>query len=308
VRWYRLTKEDRHAVGGPSGTDAMGALALSLDCWHEGTSIYVAVTQITSFVDESGTGGDDRILLGGLAARSHRWFGFAADWRRLLKVANIPFSHLVDMENGKKQFEGWNHEKAGRFFLSTQPVILKHCDFGQTVAIDLDLHKTQYCALLADKVHKDSAYGLCARAMIEGMTVIAQNRFGPKIRLNFIFEDNEHYGDARRIFDDLKAHVPALAVNLGTITPGQKIEFGGLQAADLIASLGRRFEARTTFKTADMTATERRKFEDRCPIWHVPLSEDHLPGYCKQSEEIAAEKRGTRRKRGFEKWKMKRGY
>jgi len=236
-------------------------------------------------------------MLGGLAARAHRWFNFALHWKKLLTKAGIPFSHLVDMENGKSPFEAWDKPKTGRFVSRAQKPILKHCDFGQTVAIDLDLHRAQYRAQLADKVHKDSAYGLCARAMIEGMVIIAQQHFGPKIRLNFIFEDNEHYGDAKRIFDDLKAHVPALAVNLGTITPGQKTEFAGLQAADLIASIGRRFEASTTFKTADMTPAERKKFEERCPIWHVPLSEDHLPGYCKQSTEIAAEKRWAASKR-----------
>ncbi len=297
MRWSPLTKEDGYAFGSPPGTDALGDLVLSLSCWHEGISLFVAVKRLTAHVDESGTGGDDRILLGGLVARDHKWFDFALHWRRILKRADIPYSHLVDMENGKPPFAGWDRPRTGHFVSKASRPILKHCDFGLTVAIDLEAHKTQYRAQLSDKVHKDSAYGLCARAMIEGMTVIAQQRFGPRVLLNFIFEDNEHYGDARRIFNDFKDHVPALAINLGTITPGRREEFGGLQAADLIASIGRRTESRTTFMTADLTPAERREFERECPLWHVPIGENHFPGYCKQSAEIASEKRWEAKKR-----------
>lgn len=281
----------------PSETDALGALVLSLDCWHQGESIYVAVMQLTSFVDESGTGGDARIMLGGLAARSHRWINFAAAWRKILRGADIEFSHLVDMENGKAPFSGWNRPRTGEFVDAARKPIMTHCDFGQTVAIDLALHQTDYRARLSDKVHKDSAYGLCARAMIEGITLVAIQRFGRGIRVNFVFEDNEHYGDARRIFNDCKAHLDPIAGCLGTITPGEKAEFGGLQAADLVVSIGRRFESLAVIRTEDLSPAKRRQFERACPIWHVPLSEEHLPGYCKQAEEIATEKRWAAVKR-----------
>jgi hypothetical protein len=306
VRWYRLTKEERLAVDAPSGTDALGALALSLNCWHEGESIYVAVMQLTSYVDESGTGSHRRIMLGGLAARSSRWFDFAAHWRKILRRANIAFSHLVDMENGKPPFEGWDKPRTGRFVDKARRAILKHCDFGQTVAIDLTVHQTDYRAQLSDRVHKDSAYGLCARAMIEGIALVAIERFGRGIRVNFVFENNEHYGDALRIFNDCKAHLDNISACLGTITPGEKVEFGGLQAADLIASIGRRYEEQTVFRTVDLTAASRREFEEGCPIYHVPLGEDHLPGYCKQAEEIATEKRVAKRDRGFKAWQARK--
>lgn len=259
--------------------------------------------QLTSFVDESGTGGDPRIMLGGLVARSSRWFAFAADWRRILSSASAPYSHLVDMENGKPPFKDWDVARTAGFVGKAASLILKHCDFGQTVAIDLDVHQTEYRARLSDRIHKDSAYGLCARAMMEGISIIAMQRFGPKIRINFIFEDNEHYGDAYRIFNDCKEHLNNIKSILGSITPGRREEFGGLQAADLIASIGRRQEKKTVFRTVDLTSTERRDFESRCPIWHVPLDEQHMPDYCRQAEEIALEKRGAQRKRRFNVWK-----
>lgn len=297
MRWYRLTREDRLALDAPTGTDALGALVLSLDCWHQGESIYVAVMLLSSFVDESGTGGEERIMLGGLAARSHRWIHFAADWRKLLRAAKIDFSHIVDMENGKRPFEGWDRPRTGRFVNAATQPIMTHCDFGLTVALDLAAHREDYRAQLSDEVHKDSAYGLCARAMIEGVALTAIERFGRGIRINFVFENNEHYGDAWRIFNDCKAHLPNIAPCLGTIIPGEKVEYGGLQAADMIASIGRRWEERTVFKTVDLAPAARREFEKSCPIWHVPLGEDHLPGYCKQAEEIAAEKRWEALKR-----------
>lgn len=266
----------------------------------------MAAKQVTSFIDESGTGGDARIMLGGLAAKSHRWFGFAAKWRKLLAEAEIPFSHLVDMENGKPPFEGWSRVRTGLFVAKAAPIVMDQCDWGLTIALDHALHQAEYRARLSDKVHKDSAYGLCARAMIEGMTMLAIQTCGSAVRVNFVFEENEHFGDAKRIFDDCKAHLDPIGPYLGTITPGRKREYGGLQAADLVASIGRRQEATAVFSEAELSEVVRRRFLKSCPIWHVGLREDHMPIYCKQAEEIATEKRGAIRSRRFQKWKARK--
>lgn len=280
--------------GGWPDADAMGDLVLSLAPWHEQEAIYVAVMRISAFVDESGIGGDDRIMLAGLVARSEGWFGFVPNWKKLLGEADIRYSHLVDMENGNSPFDGWNKMRTAAFVGGALPLVERYCEYGLTVALDLDLHRDHYRAQLSDKVHKDSAYGLCARAMIEGISVMALEFFGPDIRLNFIFEDTNHFGDALRIFNDCKGHMDNIKGVLGTITPGKKDEFGALQAADLVASLGRRVEETARFIPRDKEAI---LSKHGCPIFHVPLSEEQMPGYCAQAGEIASEKRWEAKKR-----------
>ena len=262
---------------------------------------------LTTFVDESGVGGEPRIMLGALVARAHRWIAFHRHWQNLLNKEKIEFSHVVAMENRESPFEDWGIKRTGPFVGRAFRRVNRNCDFGYTVALSRDDYEKLYRGRLDDKIHKDSQYGLCARALIETVMLEARASFGPDVVVNFVFENNQHFPDALRIFDDLKGHVPEIAGNMGTIRPGEKAEFGGLQAADLIASLGRRAEPHAKFDVSPGIGSGRvpRK-HGNMPIFHLDLHDERILGYCLQSADISLEKRWARRARGLARWRERK--
>jgi hypothetical protein len=286
----------------PAEVDGLGMLALTLFSRWERDALFVLVTV---FVDESGTGGEPRMMLGGLVAPAHQWAAFNAHWRKLLAKENIEFSHLVAMENNEPPFENWTQPRLRNFLRRAATRVQKNCDFGLTVAMDLDLHKTEYRDKLHPKAHKDSPYGTCARAMIEGIYVMAKPYYGDDVRLNFVFENSSHFGEVNRVFTDAKRHVTEMSPHLGTLTPGEKADFCGLQGADLVASAGRRTESDTKL-TKLLSLEEQLKAlveYQRCPLFHLAIKEHNMPEFRKQAESIAREKKWAKRQRGFEKRK-----
>lgn len=281
----------------PAEVDGLGMLALTLFSRWERDAVFVLVTV---FVDESGTGG---MTLGALVARVHQWHGFNTHWRKLLDKENIEFSHLVAMENKEPPFEDWDELRTHNFLQRAAARVQKNCDWGLTVAMDFVLHKDEYRAKLHPRAHKDSAYGTCVRALIEGIYVIAKPYYGDHMKLNFIFENSEHFGEANRVFTDAKRHVKEMTPHLGTITPGEKAEFCGLQGADLLATAGRRQEFEVEHKkvlSIEEQLAVLNKLQ-RCPLFHLALKEHNMPDFRAQAEMIAREKRWANRARGFEK-------
>jgi hypothetical protein len=253
---------------------------------------------LSAYIDESGIGGQPRVMLGALVARASRWHGFNWGWRKLLRSEGIPFSHLVDMENGDPPFEGWGKSRCGPFVGQAFRLVNKHLEFGLTAVLGVDDYQTAYRVALPKRTPKDSAYGLCARAVIENIMMEARTSFGEDTRVNFVFEDNQHFEDARRIFNDLKAHVPEISGNMGTITAGEKRDFPGLQASDLIASLGRRAEPNANFQERTSFGSARTpRAHGNIPIFHIDLHEKRIYAYGLQATDIAGEKRWARAKR-----------
>lgn len=257
---------------------------------------------ITSYVDESGTGGEPRVMLAALTCRATRWHRFNNLWRKMLKRYAIPFSHISSMERHDKPFEDWTSLRTKNFKLEAVRLLFDECEFGGTTAIDLSLYRESYRNQLDDRTHKDSAYGVCARVMIESLVINMKQYFPGENVMNFVFENSQHYGDVKRVFDDLKAHVPEIGPYLGTITPGEKREFSGLQAADFLASQGRIIEPITEFKSVSPNeglAASRRINQTHCVINHYAIGQDRIPGILDQARSIALEKRGAKRNRGF---------
>jgi hypothetical protein len=302
MRWYRLTEEERRATKAPAEVDGLGMLALTLFGLWRRDAVFVLVTV---FVDESGTGGEPRMMLGALVAPAHQWIAFNTHWRRLLDKERIEFSHLTAMENGEPPFEDWNTHRLRNFLIAASTRVQKNCDFGLTVAMDIDAHKTEYREKLHPKAHKDSAYGTMARGLIEAIYGMAKPYYGDDVRLNFVFENSDHFGEANRVFTDSKRHVTEMAPHLGTITPGEKAEFCGLQGSDLLASMGRQTEADTKFKEALGLADQVRVIAEkqRCPLFHLKIDDRNFPDFRRQAELIAREKKWAKRARQFDKRK-----
>jgi hypothetical protein len=293
VRWYRLTDEERRALKAPAEIEGLGMLALTLfDRWQR-DAVFVLVK---AFVDESGTGSHSRIMLGALVARAHRWMAFHRHWQRLLDAEGIEFSHIVAMENEEPPFEGWGQKRTRPFVHLARRRIDKNCDFGMTVALSLDDHQKHYRDKLHSGTNKDSAYGTCARAMIAAATAEAIAVFGPDTVVNFVFENNQHFEGARRIFNDMKAHAANIAPHLGQIAPGEKIEYGGLQGADLVASLGRRSEPTAKFTPVMIGASGTHKGK-HLRLFHVNLTEELLADFGRHADAISKRIRWQAKKR-----------
>lgn len=305
MRLYKLDDDERRTMRAPTEVDGLGLLVLSLFGRWERDAVFVLVT---TFVDESGTGGHDRIMLGALASRAHRWHKLKAGWRKLLKAHHIPFSHLVAMENREPPFEHFVPGQTRRFVEVAHKLIEDNCDFGYTVAIDLAVHRNEYHAKLPEKTGKDGAYGLCARALIEAVTMEAVTAFGPDTVVNFVFEESPHFGGTERVFHDLKKHSDPLKANLGTIASAAKVDYAGLQGADLVASLGRRAEPTAKFITSRELGvvvggeTRKRIGRTKCAIFHAALDAEAMGLFRQQATEIAVEKRVARRAKGFQNW------
>lgn len=294
MKWYCLTEKERRVLRAPVEIDGFGMLVLTLfDRWDR-NAVFVLVT---AYVDESGTGGQPRVMLGALVARAHRWHAFNYQWKKLLKREKIPFSHIVAMENKEPPFEEWGRKRTGPFVSRVRPLLKRYLDFGLTVAVSVDDHREHYIAKLSKRARKESCYGLCARSVIEHVVPEAVVAFGPDTIVNFIFEDSSQFESARCAFRDLKDHVPLLAPHLGRIAPGEKTELAGLQAADLVASLGRRAEPKAVFTVVPQHGTSRvPRTHGRLPMFHVDMHEDRLLAYCLQADAIGGEKRFAKAK------------
>lgn len=247
-------------------------------------------------------------MIGALVAQAHRWHAFNWHWKRLLAKEGIEFSHIVDMENKKPPFSDWGMARTRPFVRRAARRINKNCDFSFTAVLARDDYEAYYLSKLTSRAAKDSCLGLCARAIIESVATEVIARFGNDALINFVFEDSQHFEGIRRIFNELKDFVPSIAGSLGTITPGRRTEFAGLQAADLIASLSRRSEPTAEFiDSTEAGSSAIPRDHGRPPMFHAPLNAQSIPSFCAQAEAISLERRGRRRARGFANRRARQG-
>lgn len=295
MRWTHLTRDDARLLGSPETVDELGALSLSLDSsWHKDRLFVI----VTTFVDETGMDGP-RIMLAGYAARVQHWHGFASKWQKLLDEMGIPYSHVLEMRRGDPPFEGWNDARVDAFRAKAGKIIQRYCDFGLTVGVNKE-HRKAYASAMPPKTSPDSAYGMCARQFFEKVPEFVERLSGLRhARINFVFErHDQHFGDAERIFHELKKVDPQFRDRLGTITPGEKHDFAGLQAADLLAYLARRLEPKASFGQIEPGTKGKAIFGGRklveCPHFRVDIGESALPRYHETATEIARRRRYAR--------------
>lgn len=290
----RLGWREAALLGAPRCVDALGALSLSLDSSWVEDRVFVIVT---TFVDETGIAGN-RVLLAGYTARLHEWQGFNAKWRKQLREAEIPYSHITEMRKGDHPFEGWDDAKINAFVLKVAPLIAKYCSFGLTVGVNKE-HRAAYAANMPPKTSPDSAYGMCARQFFEQVPQFVERVMGLRhARVNFVFERQDQlFGDAERIFHELRKVDPEMRRVLGTITPAEKEDFPGLQAADMLAFWARRREPTASFSKVPDKALPvflgRKRVE--CPHFRVDIGEDAIPRYHEVAGEIGRRRRHAKR-------------
>lgn len=231
------------------------------------------------------------MMLAALVARADRWFAFNRQWAKLLAKEQIEFSHIIAMENKRPPFQDWGLQRTRPFVGRAAPLMKKYCDFGTTAALSLSDYDEEYVAKLHKRARRESCYGVCSRILIESVVLEVVASFGRQAMVRFVFEDSHHFESARCAFDDLKQHVPELAPNMGKVIAGAKGEFAGLQAADLVASLGRRSEPTAVFSEVKPGTCRVPRTPNRVPIFHVPIDADWLTGCRLQGLDISGEKR-----------------
>lgn len=250
---------------------------------------------VTVYCDETGMEGP-RAYMAGYIARVGDWHGFVGKWAKLLAAENIPYSHILEMRDGEPPFEGWDDKRIATDFLpKVNKVVRRYCSLGLTVAVDVDVHRDEYRAKMPRRTSADSVYGLCSRSFFEIVPQMVEQYLGLRhARINFILErHDQHFGDAERIFHDLKKHSPMCAETLGTITPGDK-SIAGLQAADTLAFLARKLEPVMEFSETPPDAPSLRRRArsiGECPVIHIAIQKDHMPLFHESAAEIALETR-----------------
>lgn len=292
----QIGRRESQLLGCPRQVDALGALALSLDLeWIKGRIFMI----VTCYVDETGMDGP-RVLLAGYASRLHDWIGFNKQWQKLLDDDHIPYSHILEMRAGKDPFAGWDDYRTRVFMGKAIKVIEKYCSFGITSAVDVKTHKA-YRDTLPAQAHADSAYGLCARQFFEHVPDYVENVMGLRhAKVNFIFESHKHrFGDAERIFNDLRKVNEGFRKSLGVISSADREDFLGLQAADMLAFVARKAEPEAKFDSN--WPDKPKKKRGVCPVFHVGMTDESIPVLQQVSEGVSKLKRWQKQARQKEK-------
>jgi hypothetical protein len=222
-------------LGAPYRIGPIGELGLSLFNRWKPDEIFVIVTV---YIDESGTHTPSPfMMMGGYAGRLGQWNKFDGQWRRLLRRYDLSHFH--------------SHEMMGRrdlasFFPKARKLTSKHTMFGFVIKLARDDYRSHYIDYHPlRKPQPDTMYGLGFRYCLSFVPEVIKNSLLAKdITINFLLEDgHEHFGDALRIFNETKKDGPQeIASMLGTLIPGEKRRFPGLQTADSLATEAYKYE------------------------------------------------------------------
>jgi hypothetical protein len=191
------------------------------------------------FMDEAGTDGrSPYVMLGGYVAAEARWTVVDFRWLKALGDFGLSHYHLSDFWRGSGEFVGLSHDEKLTLVRRLFGIVDKDTLFGFTVRLDGADFGSHYRANAPRKPSPDSQFGLCFRSCLsfvpEYVVTLAAH---DDVTVDFILEDgHRNIGDARRIFDQVKAEVPEIGRLLGSFATAGKRDFSGLQVADALVS------------------------------------------------------------------------
>ncbi len=192
---------------------------------------------VTAYIDESGTHGPPIMLMGCLIGDVSGWEGFDSAWRNHLIKNHLTYYHSKKMKHSQGEFRGWGAQRKLAFRQRAGELTEQHTMFGVTAVLSYaDYNKFYVADERPSEIQLDSKYGLCFRFCLLRIVDVLRYRLGDPddLQLYFVLESgHENFGDAHRIFDDLKQRGPRhLRQILKTIIPGDKKDYPGLQGAD----------------------------------------------------------------------------
>jgi hypothetical protein len=197
------------------------------------------IVVITGFLDESGTHGaaSQNTAMAGFVGDEAQWMHLEAGWKKVLvDHPEIDPIHGKDLLPRRGVYSDWNDEKYEALINDLGSLIYDSGIYGMLCV----LHNTDYQEFRnqwkGSRYSPDSAYGLCFRACLGGITE-AISRDAPGNRLSIIIEDghkNRH--EAEEIFNSIKhRRIGPHWEMLGNFAFAAKRDYGAIQAADLYA-------------------------------------------------------------------------
>lgn len=185
---------------------------------------------LQAFIDGSGSGDKDLLVLAGYIATTETWIDFSTEWQSRLNHAGLPVFKMSEM-SGRPEIAAWFYR-----------VIEEH-DVRAAVSLTLDvagINKVMRELASASEIEAqslDNPYYVGIHALMGGVTLL-QDEFGIAGRVDFIFDDQSESTRIlpawKRIKVGIRPEVQSRA-RVGNIFFLDDEEHKPLQAADLYA-------------------------------------------------------------------------
>lgn len=215
---------ERVRLGAPCRLGPTGELALAIGGRWKARSIFV---QLITKLDEARTHeASDFMMMAGYMARVGQWNRFDHKWRKALRKAQLEYFHAQEMPHHPFGVKG--------AYISEDNLM---CGF--VVRLNRrDFEEVYRAGPWGRKAQPDSMYGLCFRYCLSAALDVGLAEYPNDLRLDFIVESGHpNEGAPNEIVRRLKnMKIKGASEFLGTVTPMEKKECYGLQAADGLAT------------------------------------------------------------------------
>ena len=191
---------------------------------------------LIAYMDE--TGSENFYGMAGFITTAANWEILTHDWKKILQEFGLKYFHMVDYNNGKKQFEGWKENKIKCETLLGKLVnAIKRIN---PIPVGALLSLNDYKSLTDEQRYNLSKpYDMCFQRCISRalyVTAIEHNNqySGKETPVEFVFADKDKIkGRAEVVFNAFKT------TYLGTRLHSMQIlgarDYPPLQAADILA-------------------------------------------------------------------------
>jgi hypothetical protein len=223
---------------------------------------------LQAYIDGSGNGRPDSLVLAGYVASAEVWRDFSTEWKAHVDLAGLRRFKMSEMTG--------RPEIAASFFR-----IIENHNLTAAVSITVDtagLRKVVREIVPAADIeaeHLDNPYFIALRAIIEGLAAL-QDQVGISEPVDFIFDDQSEKAYIAEIWDFLRAAAHRDIKSKIGASPifRDDVDFMPLQAADLYAYWVRKWhlEGRGDRLNVPFPWKVRRKFN----IVNLEITEGHL--------------------------------
>ena len=201
----------------------------------------------TAYVDESGTDEGNRfIVLGGLLSDGKRWMAFSRRWKKILKKADVPYSHMREFAHNSGAFRKW-HSLNKQFEPQRHDLMKQLCDAIVDCAVygfGFIMSKNDYEKHVPENIKQTMGepYVFLARwcFVVLGRWAVNNDHNNP---INIVFERGQPQSDIRRDHRIVLQHEQARRYfRIGSLVFGDKYNRKlsdksvlPLQGADIVA-------------------------------------------------------------------------
>lgn len=194
------------------------------------------LVMLQAFVDDSASDtGDERYFLACYINTAERWMEFSTAWAAALKAPpSIDYCHMVEAQNLRGQFKGWEPEARNRKIVSLSEVIRQHSPWSAEAS--LSRRDCKKIMVPAAPYGLSQPFFLCFHLIIDAVARF-HRREGIRIPVDFVFDEQGGMGAGAVLFYEMiKEEHPDLKDLLGS-TPVFRDDKAilPLQAADMLA-------------------------------------------------------------------------